>query len=232
MDKIVLIVEDEVAIRSMTRYALENASFKVLEAGDVVQAEVILAGDVQPDLILLDWMLPHTTGAEFTKKLRLSSAFKHYPIIMLTAKAEEENKITALEAGADDYVVKPFSTSELIARIKAVLRRGPAVELDDELELGGIVLDAKSHRVVINGQQVKMGRLEFRMLYYFMKNPERVFTRDQLLNKVWGTDKYIDDRTVDVHIRRLRRRLAPYDKKHVVQTVHGSGYRFSEQVDG
>ncbi len=226
----ILIVEDEAAIRSMLRYAFEIAGYDVIEAADTKQATKCLKLAL-PDLIILDWMLPCQSGVAFIQHIRTDMHWQNIPIIMLTAKAEEEDKIAALDAGADDYVVKPFSPPEVLARIKAILRRGPIVATTNHIKVAGIILDEKNQRITINDSVVKMGPLEFRLLHFFMTHQNRVFSREQLLNHVWGMDTFIDERTVDVHIRRLRRRLVPAGYHRFVQTVHGSGYRFSEHRD-
>lgn len=224
----ILVVEDEIPIRTMIRYALEKAGFLVKEAGDAVVAEELIAQQ-RPDLILLDWMLPKMSGIEFTCRLKKNSSTNTIPIILLTAKAEEDNKVMGLESGADDYVVKPFSPRELVARIKAVLRRGTPIEEESLLTVRELVVDTRSQRCTIGDKAVKLGPLEFRLLCFFMRHRDRVYSRDELLSYVWGEHAYIDERTVDVHIRRLRRNLAIGDHNKLIQTVHGSGYRFSEK---
>jgi two-component system phosphate regulon response regulator PhoB len=183
-----------------------------------------------PDLILLDWMLPGTSGVDLAQKLRHNTRTRELPIILLTARGEEENKIKGLEAGADDYVTKPFSTQELIARIRAVLRRTVAQGSEDIIKMGDLSLDTVSHRVMVQETPVELGPTEFRLLHFFMSHAERVFSRSQLLDQVWGNNVYIEERTVDVHIRRLRRALETYGCDKYIQTVRGAGYRFSEQV--
>lgn len=228
--KMILVVEDELPIRIMIRYALEKSGFLVQEAVDAKEAKVCIAEKI-PDLILLDWMLPKVSGVEFIRRLKKETLTQRIPIIMLTAKAEEENKVTSLESGADDYVVKPFSPRELIARIKAVLRRGSEEDAQGFITARGLVLDTKSQRCTINSELIQLGPLEFRLLRFFLQHPDRVYSRSELLSYVWGDQAYIDERTVDVHIRRLRRHLQ-HDKHHtLIQTVHGSGYRFSEKND-
>lgn len=222
----ILVIEDESPIRSMLRCALENANFTVLEAESADEAQKVL-GTQLPQLILLDWMLPVVSGVTFTKQLKQHKLFRDIPIIMLTARAEEEHKIFGLNAGVDDYVVKPFSPRELLARIHAVLRRGPLKHPDGTLSVRGLSVDTQGQRVTMNDRQLKLGPLEYRMLCFFLGHQDRVYSRDELLTHVWGTDAYIDERTVDVHIRRLRRRLKPAGYDQFIQTVHGSGYRFS-----
>lgn len=225
----ILVVEDEAAIREMLNFSLGRAGFAVQEAADARQAQDMITQDV-PDLVLLDWMLPGTSGVDLAKKLRQATRTREIPIIMLTARGEEDSKIKGLEAGADDYVSKPFSIQELIARIRAVLRRSHSQTADDVIKLGDLALDTTSHRVTVNGKLLELGPTEFRLLHFFMSHAERVFSRSQLLDQVWGNDVYIEERTVDVHIRRLRRALEVFDCDRYIQTVRGAGYRFSEQV--
>ncbi|TDX99360.1 phosphate regulon transcriptional regulator PhoB [Thiohalophilus thiocyanatoxydans] len=224
-----LVVEDEAAIREMLEFTLVRAGFRVIEAADAREAGERLAGE-KPDLVLLDWMLPGISGVEFAKRLRRDEATRDLPVIMLTARDEEESKLRGYEAGIDDYVTKPFSNQELIARIRAVLRRSRGPESSEIIEIAGLSLDSAGHRVSIQGQPVNLGPTEFRLLHFFMTHAERVYSRDQLLDQVWGDQVYIEDRTVDVHIRRLRKALAPYGFDRHVQTVRGAGYRFSKQV--
>ncbi len=228
MKKQILVVEDEESIRTMVRMALEMADFDVLEAEDTKQAQRLL-GDRLPDLMLLDWMLPNMSGIEFTRTLKKNKITRQIPIIMLTAKAEEENKIRGLEAGVDDYVIKPFSPRELIARIRAVMRRGPLGSPDGTVSYRDMVVDTASQRVSIAGNPIKLGPLEYRLLHFFVTHPDRVYTRDELLTHVWGGGAFLDERTVDVHIRRLRKRIAVDGHERLIQTIHGSGYRFSEK---
>jgi len=225
----ILVIEDEAAIREMLNYSLGKAGFTVSEAADARQAQDMM-NDAVPDLILLDWMLPGISGVDLANKMRQANRTREVPIIMLTARGEEENKIKGLEAGADDYVTKPFSTKELIARINAILRRTGQASNDDVLEIGNLKLDTIGHRVSVNNQPLELGPTEFRLLHFFMTHAERVFSRSQLLDQVWGDHVYIEERTVDVHIRRLRRVLEEHDSSKYIQTVRGSGYRFSEQV--
>lgn len=224
-----LVVEDEAAIREMLEFTLVRAGFRVIEAADAREAGERLAEE-KPDLVLLDWMLPGISGVEFAKRLRRDEATRDLPVIMLTARGEEESKLRGYEAGIDDYVTKPFSNQELIARIRAVLRRSRGPESSEIIEIAGLSLDSAGHRVSIQGQPVNLGPTEFRLLHFFMTHAERVYSRDQLLDQVWGDQVYIEDRTVDVHIRRLRKALAPYGFDRYVQTVRGAGYRFSKQV--
>ncbi len=225
----ILVVEDEAAIREMLNFSLGKAGFNVHEAADARQAQDLMSKTV-PDLVLLDWMLPGISGVDLANKLRQVKRTHRVPIIMLTARGEEENKIKGLEAGADDYVTKPFSTRELIARINAVLRRSIGDTDGDVLEAGILKLDTVGHRVTVNNQALELGPTEFRLLHFFMTHAERVFSRSQLLDQVWGDHVYIEERTVDVHIRRLRRALEEHDCDKFIQTVRGAGYRFSEQV--
>lgn len=226
----ILIVDDELPIRTMLQYALTKADFEVQEAEDAKNAAVAISQKM-PSLILLDWMLPNMSGVAFAKSLKQNPQTQDIPIIMITAKADEESVIVGLEAGADDYIIKPFSPRELIARVKAVLRRGPIAHADGKLHCAGMIIDRDGQRITVNNTPIKLGPLEFRLLCYFVMNKDRVFSRDNLLTHVWGTNSYIDERTVDVHIRRLRKQLTPSGHDRCIQTVHGSGYRFSESHD-
>jgi len=230
----VLIVDDEAPIRDMLRMALELADFTCIEADSAQKAHGAIV-DHAPNLILLDWMLPGSSGIELLRRLKRDEATKDIPIIMLTAKVEEDNKIQGLEVGADDYVTKPFAPKELIARIKAVLRRSGALLTDSVVEVDGLKLDVASHRVFICEQPLDMGPTEFRLLTFFMTHQDRVYTRGQLLDHVWGGNVYVEERTVDVHIRRLRKSLQSVmpngrDYGQLIQTVRGTGYRFSGAV--
>jgi two-component system phosphate regulon response regulator PhoB len=221
----VLIVEDEAPIRQMIAFNLTRAGFEVDEAGDCSSARTRIA-DGRPDLVLVDWMLPDSTGLELTRSLRREEASRDLPIIMLTARAEERDKVTGLEGGADDYITKPFSARELLARINALLRRsGPADDV--MLEAGKLNLDPAGHRVKVEGAEVNLGPTEYRLLKFLLENPERVFSRGQLLDQVWGRNVYVEERTVDVHVRRLRQALEPFGVDGYVQTVRGAGYRLS-----
>ncbi len=229
----ILVVEDEPAIQELIALNLKRAGHMVLCADSAQQAKSLI-NNVLPDLVLLDWMLPDLTGIEFARKLRQEERTKSIPIIMLTARIQENDKIAGLEAGADDYITKPFSPRELIARIKAVLRRRLPEMSDEIIELGGLRLDPTTHRVHVNNDvdplktaEVNLGPTEFRLLHYLMAYKERVHTRGQLLDRVWGDHVFIEDRTVDVHIRRLRKILESVGKENLVQTVRGTGYRFS-----
>ncbi len=224
--KTILIVDDEASIREMLVIALEvMTDYQCLEAGDAQTAHGLVV-DCNPDLILLDWMMPGTSGIELARRLKRDAATAEIPIIMLTARSEESNKVQGLEAGADDYMTKPFSMRELIARVKAVLRRTTPMGMEEAVEVAGLRLDPVSHRVSSFGEALEVGPTEFRLLQFFMTHQERAFTRNQLLDQVWGGSVYIEDRTVDVHIRRLRKVLGA-KHEHLIQTVRGTGYRFS-----
>ncbi|MCE8010203.1 phosphate regulon transcriptional regulator PhoB [Billgrantia desiderata] len=225
--KTVLIVDDEAPIREMIAVALEMADYRVLEAANAQSAHSMIV-DNQPDLLLLDWMMPGTSGIELARRLKREEATRELPIIMLTAKSEEDNKILGLEAGADDYITKPFSPRELVARLKAVLRRTTPKGVEEPVEVDGLVLDPVSHRVSSDGKPLEMGPTEYRLLQFFMTHQERAYTRSQLLDQVWGGNVYVEERTVDVHIRRLRKALGDAHQ-HLVQTVRGTGYRFSSK---
>lgn len=228
-DKTILIVDDESAIRDMLRVALEMAEYQCLEAADAQSAHGIII-DKKPDLILLDWMMPGTSGLELARRLKRDEVTSEIPIIMLTAKGEEDNKVQGLEVGADDYITKPFSPRELVARLKAVLRRTDSLHSGDPIKVGGLSLDPSSHRVTIHNAPVQMGPTEYRLLEFFLTHQERVYTRNQLLDHVWGGNVYVEERTVDVHIRRLRKALSFDEHDRYIQTVRGAGYRFSSQV--
>lgn len=228
----ILIVEDEPAIREMVVMTLEMAGFDSLQATDVSEAHQQVV-DHRPALILLDWMLPgDKSGIDFCRMLKSDELLAEIPVIMLTAKSEEDSKVHGLDAGADDYMTKPFSTRELISRIKAVLRRSNALSADKNIEIGKLSLDPKSQRVMASGQIIDVGPTEYRLLAFFMSHPERAYTRTQLLDQVWGGNVYIEDRTIDVHIKRLRKLLRPHDCDKLIQTVRGTGYRFSSVVEG
>ena len=226
--KTVLIVDDEAPIREMIAVALEMADYDYLEAADAREAHALIV-DKQPDLILLDWMLPGTSGVELARRLKKEEATAEIPIIMLTAKVEEDNKVQGLETGADDYITKPFSPRELVARLKAVLRRTTPPGVETPIEVDGLTLDPVGHRVTTETGALNIGPTEYRLLQFFMTHQERVYTRSQLLDQVWGGNVYVEERTVDVHIRRLRKALGDqYD--HLIQTVRGTGYRFSTRA--
>ena len=226
----ILIVDDESAIRDMLRVALEMADYQCLEASNAQDALALIV-DEKPDLILLDWMMPGTSGIELARRLKREDVTADIPIIMLTAKGEEDNKIQGLEVGADDYITKPFSPRELVARLKAVLRRADPQVNGHPIVVQGLCLDPVSHRVTINDQSVDMGPTEYRLLEFFLTHQERAYTRGQLLDHVWGGNVYVEERTVDVHIRRLRKALTVDDHENLVQTVRGTGYRFSTRAD-
>jgi len=226
VQKRILIVEDETAIRDMVAFALRKAGMDPVHAADARVAQSAIAERV-PDMILLDWMLPGMSGLEYARRLRKEELTREVPIIMLTARGEEGDRVNGLDAGVDDYVVKPFSARELIARIKAVMRRTHGDEGDGVVELGGLRIDGAAHRVYAGEQTVQIGPTEYRLLHFFMTHAERVYSRSQLLDQVWGGSVYVEERTVDVHIRRLRKTLEPYKLENLVQTVRGAGYRFS-----
>jgi len=222
----ILVVEDEPPIQSLIEVNLRRAGHEVILASDVETARRLVAAAL-PDLILLDWMLPGLSGIDFARQLRRDARTKMLPIIMLTARSEERDKVEGLDVGADDYITKPFSPRELVARIKAVLRRHAPQVTEDAVELGGIRLDPVSHRVMAGNEDIAFGPTEFRLLHFLMTHPERVYTRTQLLDQVWGDHVFVEERTVDVHIRRLRAALEATGHDSLVQTVRGSGYRFS-----
>ena len=227
-NKRILVVEDEPSIREMLRFALERAQFSVVEAGDAQAARVQIA-DARPDLILMDWMLPGVSGVELARELKSAPDTRDLPIIMVTARTEEEDRVRGLNIGADDYVTKPFSFPELIARIKAVLRRTLPGGETEKLSVGGLEVDGASQRVTAKGEPVRLGPTEYRLLHFFLSHPDRVYSREQVLDRVWGRTVYVEERTVDVHIRRLRKALEPSGCDGMIQTVRGSGYRFSEK---
>ncbi len=226
MQSRILIVEDEASIREMVAFALNKADMELILAADAREAQLAIATTV-PDLILLDWMLPGMSGLELARRLRKETLSAEVPIIMLTARGEEMDRVNGLEAGVDDYVVKPFSTRELIARIKAVLRRSHGDDGSGVISLGGLTIDGPAHRVSVGESAVQVGPTEYRLLHFFMTHPERMYSRSQLLDHVWGGSVYVEERTVDVHIRRLRQTLEPWQLDSLVQTVRGAGYRFS-----
>lgn len=230
MSTSVLLVEDDAAIRDMINFSLRQAGF-TCEAVKDGETGLDWLKNQQPNMILLDWMLPGIDGIEFIRRLRGNEYLASIPVIMLTAKGESEDMVKGLSVGADDYINKPFSPPELIARIKALLRRCRPIEDDEvqKIQIGELIMDTKSHRVTVNGERIELGPTEFRLLRFFMKNPERVYNRPQLLDFVWGETVYIEERTVDVHIRRLRKALESSSHDHLVQTVRGVGYRFSAE---
>ena len=226
MPATILVVEDEPAIQELIAYNLRQAGHEPLRA-DTAERALELVRDALPDLVLLDWMLPGQSGIEFARRMKADRRTREVPIIMLTARAEEQDKLIGLETGADDYITKPFSPRELNARIKAVLRRRAPEATDDRVEIGGLQIDPASHRVTAGDAPVVLGPTEFRLLHYLMTHAERVHSRVQLLDQVWGDHVFVEERTVDVHIRRLRKALEPSGHDALVQTVRGSGYRLS-----
>jgi two-component system phosphate regulon response regulator PhoB len=226
--KKILIVDDEAPIREMIAVALEMAGFQCFEAGTTQDAHSQVV-DQSPDMIILDWMLPDTSGIEFARRLRRDPMTAEIPIIMLTAKGAEDNKVKGLEAGADDYITKPFSPRELVARLKAVLRRTIPAGVEDPIEVNGLILNPACHRVTAKDNEVELGPTEYRLLQFFMTHQERAYSRAQLLDQVWGGNVYVEERTVDVHIRRLRKALGN-DYQDLIQTVRGTGYRFSSKI--
>lgn len=228
MASTILVVEDEPAIQELIAVNLTFAGHKVLRAMDAEQAKILINAEL-PDLILLDWMLPTTSGLTLARTLRQDERTRDIPIIMLTAKSTEDDKIEGLESGADDYITKPFSPKELLARIKAVLRRRSPQLTDDEITVAGLHLDPVAHRVTGHDTKLTLGPTEFRLLHFFMTHTDRVFTRGQLLDLVWGDHVFLEERTVDVHIRRLRKALEPSGHHHLIETVRGSGYRFTSK---
>lgn len=226
----ILIVEDEAALSTLLAYNLEKEGFTVRVAADGEQAVEALAEE-QPDLVLLDWMLPHYSGIEICRRIRRDPATRALPVIMLTAKGEEADRIRGLDTGADDYVTKPFSPAELIARVRALLRRARPAVGADELTAGDIVMDLAAYRVRIGGAEVELGPTEFKLLRHFMEHPGRVYSRDQILDAVWGRDVHVEDRTVDVHIGRLRKVLRAATGRDPIRTVRGAGYSLETNLD-
>ena len=224
--KQILLIEDEKSIRDMTAFALRRAGFEVSEAEDCRSGRAQIS-DRRPDLVLIDWMLPDSSGLELTRQLKRDPATAELPIILVTARAEESDKVSGLDGGADDYVTKPFRTRELVARINAVLRRSGSTGGDDTVEHDGLRLEQASHRVMAGARPVTLGPTEYRMLEFFMTHPERVYSREQLLDRIWGGSVYVEERTIDVHIRRLRKALEEFGYDVLIQTVRGAGYRFS-----
>lgn len=221
----ILIVEDEAPIREMIAFHLTRAGYETFEAGDCRRARELLV-DERPDVALIDWMLPDMSGLELTRMLKRDNENEDLAIIMLTARAEEHDKVAGLEGGADDYVTKPFSPRELVARIQAVLRRAKSSN-DEAVSAGVLELDVAGHRVTAHGKEIKLGPTEYRLLQFFMTHPDRVYSRTQLLDRVWGASVYVEERTVDVHVRRLRKALSEEQADEYIQTVRGAGYRFS-----
>jgi two-component system phosphate regulon response regulator PhoB len=228
--KQILVVEDERPIRDMIVFGLRRGGFEVREAADVAAARASIA-DQRPDLVLIDWMLPEMSGLELTRSLKRDKETRDVPVIMLTARADEQDKIMGLDSGADDYVTKPFSPRELLARINAVLRRSGPGGGEERIEAEGLVLDPAGHRVTVGDRTIPLGPTEYRLLAFFMTHAERVYSRAQLLDRVWGGNVYVEERTVDVHIRRLRKALEAFDYDRFIQTVRGAGYRFSTRME-
>jgi len=225
----ILVVEDEPAIQELISYNLELAGHQVRRA-DSAEGAMAMIRAALPDMVVLDWMLPGMSGIDFVRWLRADKRTQAVPLIMLTAKADEQDKLAGLETGADDYLTKPFSPRELVARVKAVLRRRAPQATDDAVVAAGLVLDPASRRVLGNGTAITLGPTEFRMLHFLMTHAERVHTRAQLLDQVWGDHVFVEERTVDVHIRRLRKALQPTGHDHLIKTVRSAGYRFSDNV--
>ncbi len=223
--KKILVIEDERPIREMLAFNLGRAGYDVRPAADGREARAAIA-DGHPDLVLMDWMLPDISGLELTRQLKRDPLTRAIPVIMLTARAQEDDRVAGLDSGADDYVAKPFSQRELLARIRAALRRSTAAE-GEVVKAGQLELDAASHQVSVEGAEIPLGPTEYRLLEFFMRHPERVYSRAQLLDRVWGGNVYVEERTVDVHIRRLRAALTPYAYDKLIRTVRGAGYRFS-----
>ena len=229
IDKTILVVDDEASIREMITTSLEIAGFNVLQAENAKNAHVIIL-EKKPDLILLDWMMPETSGIELMRRLKRDDITKNIPIIMLTARITEDNIVQGLESGADDYISKPFSAKNLKARIKAILRRFEAEGAEQIIEIGQLKFDPISHHVTISNQVINLGPTEFKLLKFFLTHQSRVFTRDQILNHVWGQNVYLDERTIDVHIGRLRKAIMVDKHDCLIQTIRGSGYRFSANI--
>jgi two-component system phosphate regulon response regulator PhoB len=221
----ILIVEDDRAIRDMLLFNLDRAGFQVLPAENGREARAAIA-DTQPDLILMDWMLPDVSGLELTRQLKRDPVTRDIPVIMVTARVDEDDRVAGLDGGADDYIVKPFAPRELLARIRAQLRRIGIAD-SDSVTVQDLALNTASHRVTVGDTEVPLGPTEYRLLDFFMHHPDRVYSRAQLLDRVWGGNVYVEERTVDVHIRRLRKALTPFGYDRLVQTVRGAGYRFS-----
>lgn len=225
MNPTILVVEDEPAIQELIAINLKHAGFLVVCASSAEEGYASICA-ILPDLVMLDWMLPGQSGVSLAKKLRAEERTRDLPIIMITARVHEEDKVQGLEAGADDYITKPFSPKELIARVRAVLRRRSPHLAGEAVDIGGLKLNPANHRVTSGEEPIDLGPTEFRLLFFFMTHPERVYTRSQLLDEVWGDHVYVEERTVDVHIRRLRAALEPFGHHERVETVRGTGYRF------
>ncbi len=221
----ILVVEDETAIRDMLVFNLGRAGYEVLGAGTAQEARSAIV-NCQPDVILMDWMLPDISGLELTRQLKREPETREIPVIMVTARGQEDDRVAGLEGGADDYITKPFSSRELQARIRALLRRTTPAH-DATVRVGELALDSASHRVTIKGEEIALGPTEYRLLSFFLHNSERVYSRSQILDRVWGGNVYVEERTVDVHIRRLRKALSKHGHDKLIQTVRGAGYRFS-----
>ena len=230
MKPYLLIVEDEAALVELLRYNFEKEGFRVASAADG-EAALVAVAEVTPDLIVLDWMLPGASGLEICRRLRARDETRDLPIIMLTARGEETDRIRGLEVGADDYVAKPFSPSELVARVRAVLRRSKPSTAQDLLTFGDLVMDLSAHRVLRSGRPIHLGPTEFRLLRFLLERPGRVYSREQLLDAVWGRDIYVEPRTVDVHIRRLRKAINSPGDSDLIRTVRSAGYALDENVD-
>jgi len=228
MSGAILVVEDEPIAQRLIAVNLERAGHQVMRAGSVPEAKSAMR-DVLPVMIVLDWILPDTTGVNFVRQLRTDER-THIPIIMLTGRTEETDKVTGLEAGADDYITKPFSPRELVARVKAVMRRQAPLHSDEVVEIAGLRLDPAAHRITAGGTRIDLGATEFRLLHFFMTHPDRVYTRAQLLDKVWGDHVFVEERTLDVHIRRLRQALQPSGHKDLIETERGIGYCFRSSL--
>jgi two-component system phosphate regulon response regulator PhoB len=224
----ILVIEDEPNILEVIVFALEKNGFNVLQATNYGEAKDLL--HQEPALVLVDWMLPGGSGIKITREIKRNEKTRNTPVIMVTARADENDKVMGFEAGVDDYITKPFSLKELVARVKVGIRRAVGETLEDRLQINELSLDPVSHRVTINAETIKLGPTEFKMLHFFMSHPERVFSREQLLDNIWGTNVYVEDRTIDVHIRRLRHSIRAQEHDKFIQTVRGVGYRFSTQV--
>lgn len=229
MDNTILLVEDDPELQEILTLTLQNAGYRVVRAGNIRQAEALLTS-AMPQMVLLDWMLPDTPGLTFARRLRAEARTAAVPIIMLTGRESESDRITGLEAGVDDYLIKPFSPRELMARMKAVMRRCAPQHADMAVEVAGLKLDPASRRICGSGRDIELGALEFRMLRFFMTHPGRVYSRAQLLDEIWGNNVYVEERTVDVHIRRLRQALEPTGHKALLETVRGVGYCFRREL--
>ncbi|MSO89810.1 MAG: phosphate regulon transcriptional regulatory protein PhoB [Rhodospirillaceae bacterium] len=230
MKQRILVVEDEDAVVELLRYNLEKAGFDVAAAGDGEEALSAVADDV-PDLLILDWMLPHLSGIEVCRQIRRRPETRDIPVLMLTARGSEADRVRGLDCGADDYVAKPFSTNELMARVRALLRRAKPAEVEGKLSFGGVEMDLGSHRVSRAGRSIHLGPTEFRLLKHLMERPGRVLSREQLLDSVWGRDIYVEPRTVDVHVRRLRKALNGPDDVDIIRTVRAAGYSLDETTE-